>query len=151
MDLSMLDGCPLFYELYDKEIQRVVQDAQVITFEDNDVIVKEGDEGEEIFILLEGEVDVTKLIDGGVVKHLVTLPKGSVFGEMVLIDEKVRAASIISRGLTHVLEVKFNRLLALYNSEPKIFGVILLNLARMVAQRLRHANNELKRVRSNNG
>ncbi len=146
LDISLLDGCPLFYELFDKEIAKVVKDADVHSYEDGDFIIEDGEEGEEIFILLEGTVKVTKKNAEGEVKTLVTLQKGAVFGEMVLIDEKVRAANIVAVDAAQVLVISFNQILELYEKQPKIFGILLLNLSRMVAERLRHANEVIKQL-----
>jgi len=140
IDLSILDGCPLFYELYDKEIVKVVKNADVFTFQDKAVILEDGSEGEEIYVVLEGEVDVIKKGEDGKSNKLITLSKGAVFGEMVLIDEKVRAATVVSKGMSFILEIKFQKILNLYNNEPKIFGVIMLNVARLITKRLRMAN-----------
>ena len=147
MDLSILDGCPLFYELYDKEIVKVVKNADVFAFEDETVILEDGSEGEEIFVVLEGEVDLLKRGADGKMHRIVTLSKGAVFGEMVLIDEKVRAASIVSRGMSFILEIKFQKILNLYNHEPKIFGVIMLNIARLITRRLRMANSLVNKLK----
>lgn len=63
------------------------------TFEPGEVIIQEGDIGEEAYVISSGEVEVYKSADSGDV-HLLTLDSGQVIGEMALISKSVRSASI---------------------------------------------------------
>jgi len=67
---------------------------------DGDYIIKQGDTGEEFFVLYEGTVRVTKLTDEGREVELIKLHKGDVFGERALLKDDVRAANVISDGST---------------------------------------------------
>jgi CRP-like cAMP-binding protein len=56
------------------------------------VIVREGEETDEAYIILEGEIDVTK--KG---KHLATLEENSIFGEIALVDQRPRTATCTAK------------------------------------------------------
>ena len=71
-----------------------------VNFSDNHYIIRQGDEGEEFYLLYEGTVRVTKLTDEGTEVELIKLHKGAVFGERALIKNDVRAANVISHGPT---------------------------------------------------
>ena len=134
-----LRGCPLFYELYDEEIERIVKYCTVYTFEAGDVIVKDGQDGNEIFVMLEGTATVRKTTAKGPLL-IQSLKNGDVFGEMVLVDEKKRSADIIAESHSYVLEIKYDDVFRLFKSEAQIFSIMILNLSRLLAKRLRSAN-----------
>ncbi len=102
------------------------------TYQAGDRIFKEGDEGNQAYVVQSGEVEIVKEIDG-VVTVLGTVGQGGIFGEMALIDSKPRMALarcykgstiiIVSRGM-------FEQKLA--KSDPFIRGLlnILVNQIR---------------------
>lgn len=134
-----LRGCPLFFELYDEEIEKIVKHCTVYTFETGDTIVKDGQDGNEIFVMLDGAASVRKTTARGVLV-VQQLKTGDVFGEMVLVDEKKRSADIVAEAKCYVLEIKYDEVFRLFKSEPQIFGLMILNLSRLLAKRLRSAN-----------
>ena len=75
----------------------------------------------------------------GILK-IMTLEKGDVFGEMVLLDDKIRSADIKIEKSSDILEMKYHQIFELFKKEPRIFGLLLLNMSRMLAKRLRSTN-----------
>jgi len=136
---DLLRACPLFYELYEKEIEKIVSHCQVIPFEVGEKIIKDGDEGNEIYVVLDGQAVVQKKTATGIIK-IQPLNPGDVFGEMVLIDQKLRTADIVAEKFSYILEIKYEDIFSLYKKEPKIFGLMILNLARLISQRLKASN-----------
>ena len=80
--VNVIKSSPLFFELFDEEIDSIIQDCHVLNLEPGDYIFKEGEDGNEIFLILSGGAAVKK---SDVI--LVELKKGDLFGEMVLLDE----------------------------------------------------------------
>jgi CRP/FNR family cyclic AMP-dependent transcriptional regulator len=73
------------------------------TYQADDLIFKEGDEGNLAYIVQSGEVEIVKTIDDEE-KVLGTLGQGGIFGEMALIDAKPRMASArASKGSTIIV------------------------------------------------
>lgn len=136
---DLLKGCPLFYELYDKEIEKIVQYCNVITFKPGDVVVTDGQVGDEIYIVLEGLVTVQKKLETETLT-IQDLGAGDVFGEMVLVSEKTRSADIIAHSECSILEIGYNDIFNIFQKEPAIFGLIILNLSRLLAKRLKNSN-----------
>ena len=100
-------------------------------------IVREGDEGHSFFILVEGEVAVIKHADS---PHAVTLARfhqGTFFGEMCVVDPVPRAASVRALASVWAIEIKASTLHHLYQKMPDQYAIVLLNLARGMARRLR--------------
>ena len=139
--INVIKSSPLFFELFDEEIETIVQDCSVMNLEAGDYIFKEGDEGNEIFLILAGGAAVKK---GEVT--LVELRKGDLFGEMVLLDEKTRTADIVSTTYTDVLVLSYDVIFGIFKKNPKIFSLLMLNLCRLLAKRLKGSSNEISRL-----
>lgn len=135
----MLKACPLFTELYDKEIEKIVRHCSVYTFEKNQYIIKDGEEGDQVFVLIDGFAMVEKKVDGISLK-IQELQTGDVFGEMALMGHKDRQADVVSKEVCHVLEMSYKEIFNLYKKEPKIFGLLLLNVSRLMSKRLASSN-----------
>lgn len=140
-------SCSLFNELYDHEIKLIVKNGRVSTYRESDVMIADGSEGEEIHILLDGRAEVRKETDEGMVMIQELIP-GDVFGEMVLLDERKRWVDVVAVHTCHVLELKYSDIYKLYEKKPKIFGIIALNMARLVTRRLRASNDIVTALRS---
>lgn len=136
---DLLRGCPLFFELYDAEIEKLTKYCSVYTFAAGDVIVEDGQEGNEIYVILEGEARIEKRGSGEPLR-IQGLVKGDPFGEMVLVDERKRSATIVAESDASILEIKYGDVFNLYEKEPRIFGLIMLNLSRLLARRLKETN-----------
>ena len=143
---EMLAGCPLFYELYDNEVEQIARNCNVYQFSAGEKVVRDGDEGHEIYIILEGKLHVEKQTAKGVIR-IQPLAKGDVFGEMVLVDENQRSADIVAESKTHVLEISYDTIFDLFKADPRTFGLVMLNLSRMIAKRLRASNEIIKEIR----
>lgn len=139
--INVIKSSPLFFELFDEEIDSIVEDCEVLTLEKGDYIFREGDEGDEIYLILSGGAFVQK----GDVKF-VELKKGDLFGEMVLLDERKRTADIVSTNYTDVLVLSYEVIFGLFKKNPKIFSLLMLNLCRLLAKRLKGSSEEIKRL-----
>ena len=67
------------------------------TFQDGQVIFKEGDNGDWIYVVDEGEVVLSKIVDGRKVV-IESLKEGDIFGEMAYIDKTPRSATATAKG-----------------------------------------------------
>ena len=136
---DLLRGCPLFYELYDKEIEKVVNRCEVFELTEGEFVIKDGEEGDQIFVVLDGTLMVQKDTPGGLIE-IQPLKSGDVFGEMVLVGEKIRSADVVAKEKSHLIEISYENIFKLYKSEPKIFGLMILNLSRLLSNRLKASN-----------
>jgi CRP-like cAMP-binding protein len=100
-------------------------------------IVREGDRGNSFFILAEGDVDIIKHADQPGAVTLATLHKGNFFGEMCIVEPMPRAASVKTLAPVKVIEIKAGTLYKLFKEMPDQYSIVLLNIARDMARRLR--------------
>ncbi len=98
-------------------------------------IFREGDPGDSLYIVAEGQVDIVK---GG--QTLETVGSGGMLGEFALIDDKPRSATAIARTDCLLARVSRQHFLALIQRTP----LFALQVMRVMADRLRRANARLQ-------
>jgi len=107
-----------------------------------DYIVREGEEGHAFFILVEGEVSVIKRAGTATEVTICTLKQGEFFGEFCILSPTRRAASIRALQAVRAIEIKAATLHHLHLNMPDQYAIILLNLARDLARRLAHLDED---------
>ena len=101
-----------------------------------DVIFEEGSTGRELFVVLEGEVEIAK-ISGASKTVIVTLGKGEFFGEMAVIDGSARSATAIAASShTRVMRINHARFVYLVSQQPA-FALMIMDA---LSKRLRVSN-----------
>ncbi len=98
MSIEFLRRLPLFASLPEAALEVLYRQAEPIEIQPGDLLIEEGAPGDALFVLIDGQLQVSKHSGGHDVKVDVRLP-GAVIGEMSLIDNSPRSASV--RGLTH--------------------------------------------------
>jgi len=105
-------------------------------FDADDVIFEEGSTGRELFVVLEGSVEIAKIAgDGKTV--IATLGKGEFFGEMAVIDGSSRSATAIAASpKTRVMRINHARFVYLVSQQPA-FALMIMDA---LSKRLRASN-----------
>jgi CRP-like cAMP-binding protein len=104
-------------------------------YQAGEVIVRENDFGETAYVIGEGQVEVSKQQDGAKV-HLAYLGPGETFGEMSMIDEKPRSATVTAVVETVVSEIRRDEFFNSFQTDPKV----ALALLKVLFERLREAD-----------
>ena len=101
-----------------------------------DVIFEEGSTGRELFVVLDGEVEIAK-VGGGNRNVIVRLGKGEFFGEMAVIDGSSRSATAIAATTgTRVMRINHARFVYLVSQQPA-FALMVMDA---LSKRLRASN-----------
>ncbi|HOK01155.1 MAG TPA: cyclic nucleotide-binding domain-containing protein [Spirochaetota bacterium] len=87
-------------------------------YPDNTLLFCESEPGDELFIIQEGKVKITKIIDEEIL--LAVLKPGDIFGEMALLDNKPRSASAISYGDVTVLAINKSNFEGMVQAQPQL-------------------------------
>jgi CRP/FNR family transcriptional regulator, cyclic AMP receptor protein len=127
----------LFGGLTDEALQHLASTLKILKRGADEVIFREGDQAREFYVLLRGEVEVFKLLKGGAEARLATLSPGHWFGEMSVLDVQQRSAGVRALSPCRLLVVTARDLDALYRSDLKSYTLVVLNVARELARRLR--------------
>jgi len=104
-------------------------------FDAGEVIFRENDIGETAYVIEHGQVEILKGIDGENV-HIAYIGRGEPFGEMSIIDDKPRSATVVAVEKTTVREIHRDEFVQALQSQP----AIALSLLKILFQRLRDAN-----------
>lgn len=125
---NVLADVPLFSSLSRRHLKKVAALARIRRFHDEMPIVRMGEPGDAMYVVLDGEVTVHR-------PGLAALPLGigSFFGEIAILDGGARTATVIARGPVVCLTITQSRLLKLLQAEP----AIAITLLRELATRLR--------------
>jgi len=111
----------------------MTQGALGRTYEDGEAIVEEGDTGNCMYVIQQGEVEVSR-DSGGDSIRLAVLASGDFFGEMALFDREVRSATVRSRGLSRILTVDKRTLLRRISEDPSLAFRILRTMSRRIRE-----------------
>lgn len=138
--INIIKSAPLFQDLYDKEVESIIEKCNVLSLEKGDYVFKEGDEGDEIYIILTGALNVQK---GETV--FVQLSKGDLFGEMVILDERYRSADVVADTYSDVLVMHHDMIFGIFKKQPKIFSLLILNLSKLLTKRLKDTSDNMRK------
>jgi serine/threonine protein phosphatase PrpC/CRP-like cAMP-binding protein len=139
---NTLARMPLFRPLNDREILRVLQVTDVVVYEDGEAVMTEGERGEELFIVLEGTVDVMR----GDAK-LASLSPGEHVGEMALIRSQPRSATVKSSGRSELMVIRRPDFFEILRKEHQLAVKLLWQFLGVLADRLADTNRELGAAR----
>lgn len=137
LHLTALAETPLLAGLNQEALDLLGVEGIVHDFGSGQSIVHEGDPGHSFFILVEGDVEVVKHQGGPHPVVLARLHRGTFFGEMCVVDPVPRAATVRAISKVTAIEIQAATLHHLFQKMPDQYAIMLLNLARDVARRLR--------------
>jgi CRP-like cAMP-binding protein len=147
----------LFKNLTDEQITKVVTGMQIAEFQPDTIITKEGAAEDTLFILVEGEVEITKQLVMPVVappedrmeKSLVVLTEKQFpfFGEMALfLDKPERSATVKARKKSILTVFEKKDLLNVFDKDADIGSKIYKNIACELVERLIKANKDILKL-----
>jgi cAMP-dependent protein kinase regulator len=105
-------------------LEELLASTNVRLFTEGQTVCREGDPGHSMFLLVEGTVDVTTADQAGRPLPLATLSEGEFFGEVALLKERPRTATVSARSQATVLEITREQIDALALRFPEINEVL---------------------------
>ncbi|HSI85895.1 MAG: Crp/Fnr family transcriptional regulator [Candidatus Methylacidiphilales bacterium] len=127
----------LFAGLSPEALADIEDQVEHRRYKGGEVILSEGTFGEEVFIIAQGSVEVqVKNLDGRT-STLATLQPYDCFGEMCIIERQARCATIRTAEVSTIYVVKRSTLDQLRHTRPEQHALIIMNIARELAKRLR--------------
>ena len=113
--IELIKKVPLFSKLSKKELEDVAHIADELDLPKGKVMAQEGDQGREFFVLLEGNAEVKK---GD--QRINTLTDGDFFGEIALVAQVPRTATVTATSDVRVLVITERAFAALLKSSPQV-------------------------------
>jgi CRP-like cAMP-binding protein len=141
---EILKTVSIFSGLGQEEIRRLAKICSERRYHEAEIIFVEHTEGDELFVILEGEVSISlELASEEDAMPLVLLRAGDVFGELSVVDESPRSATARSLRGCRVVVIGKEALDALMESDHDLGFKVMRNLARLVSKRVRSANQKI--------
>ena len=138
--LQVLGQVPIFENLTPKELKDLARLTHERFYKANEPVFKKLAPGEGMYVILKGTVEIK---DPDSNTTFATLGSGDFFGELALLDEEPRSAMAVATEASELVGFFRTDLLTLMKRDPELGNKILLNLSRVLGERLRRTNLEL--------
>ncbi len=157
-NLENFSASPLFESLSLIQIEKILDFSRVLDFRPGEAIMEEDQEGDSLFIILEGVVEVSKnLVKAGIEDNTMDDSKRktfakldarshAVFGEIGLLEESKRTATVKALTDCRVCEIRKRDFFRLADSDFEIGYRVLSNLAKLMSSRLRKADEDIVKL-----
>ena len=140
--LALIAPMGLFNHCTELELRQVAAATVPHRYSSGAELCRAGDPGTEIFLLIEGEVDIE-----GTEGVLATLTAGTAFGEMAMLDAPVRSATARARGSVEALVIPREAFFRLLRGNPPMAVKILWNMLLQLSGNLRTTSSHLADAR----
>jgi len=144
----------IFQDLERDEVEHVVGCCNLLEFPAGAVILKEGEEGDSMFIMCQGEVEITKRLtleleeDTPKERVMIRLKAddGVSFGEMALLENEARSATVTALSDCSLMHLPREEFLSLAQQNPRMGVKILIRLAQLLSRHLRKTNQDVVKL-----
>lgn len=123
--VAALKSAPLFADLSRRELSELAKVTEDVDFDTGKVLCREGQTGHEFFVIMEGEVEVTRRG-----KTLATGGSGEFFGEIALVENLRRTATVTARTPVRFFVLTRRSFLRLLDEQPGVERKVMRALAR---------------------
>jgi len=143
--LSLTD---IFDNLTPTQLELVASICEPGTYNEGDILLTENESSTELYVIARGEVEVLmnpSFVDAAPAEHelvaLTELRQGQVFGEVALVDQGIRSATIrVSQNNTLLLRIPRDRLMLLCDTYPELGYKLMKNVAADLAFKIRNTD-----------
>ena len=143
-DLSSLLGkAPLFSEFNTDDIKSLADYMGLYRAQPGETIIREGDNGDFMLLIVRGEVDILKKGFQREQQHMTSVGAGMTIGEMSMIDGEPRFASCRTTQPTTFAVLTRDSMAKIILEQPKLGAKILVKLVTMLSARLRQTSAKL--------
>lgn len=133
-----------FSDFTDAELKHIFKISSKKVYRKGEVIFKEGTIGNEMYIIISGEIIITKIFKKDEIAVLNTLKAGDIFGEMAIVDESPRYATATAE--TDSILIAINEVI-LRNSEPRLCLKLFKSLSSILSEKLKKSDEIINRLK----
>ena len=139
-------GATLLEDLSGPEADALGELMLLVHVKAGQALIREGEVGDWMLLLLSGTVDVTKTADNGVVSRLAVIKEGAAVGEMSMLDAAPRYATCTAIEDVEAGVLNRAAVARLIQNHPAVGAKLLVKLTQLLAQRLRNTSNQLVKL-----
>lgn len=144
--MELLRALPIFKELTDAELEQIAEICEEKSYAAGEYVFHEGEPGNRLYIVLEGEIRISRQIPGAGEEALAVLKHGAMFGEMAVFDRSERSTDAIAHAGARLLTVSRAEFEILLDFNRDIAYKVLWAVVRVLSTRLRATNDSLRSV-----
>lgn len=141
--ILLLKNSPLFEKVSTDDLRFVAQILEEEVYFEGDRVITIHEQGEHMYIIVEGKIGISILDDPEIKEFVDTLGPGGYFGEMNLLDDLPRSASVHVIEKCTLLSLNRTRLRALMNNYPELAVGMLQGLS----LRLRESHDNIRKLK----
>ena len=130
-------------DMKDAQLERFAQFMEVLRVRQWTEVVKQGEAGDAMYLVLEGELRVRLMINGKET-ILAALGAGEFFGEMALFDHGFRSADVVANQDSVLLKISASSFEKVFNLAPELAAPFLFSISKTLAARIRADNKRFK-------
>lgn len=145
---EMLSKIPVFEKLEAKELRQIASIVHRRQYVKDEFVFYQGDPGLGMYVVEKGKVGIVVVGDDGAQKEITELTNGDFFGEIALLDESARSASVIVKEDSQLIGFFRPDLFEIIEKTPKTGLKVVVKLAEMMGERLRNMNHEFSKIRA---
>jgi len=124
----------LFESMPPEQLKILTNISEEMSFQDGDILFNEGDPADNLYVIVDGEIEVIKNHGTPEEVRLASLKEKDSFGEMTLFGSEGRSATAIANGDSTFLAMRKEHLLMLIQENPAISTAIVFQLANMIRE-----------------
>lgn len=132
--MKYLDRVDLFAGMTEAQVDTLKERGRLRVFAPNTIVVSEGDEGNSLFVVQSGSLKAYVTDNVGREVTLSLLDPGDYFGELALLDEAPRSASVIALARSELLQIPRSAFLSLMEAHPSCMQIVVRNLVSRIRQ-----------------
>ncbi|MBV9463474.1 MAG: cyclic nucleotide-binding domain-containing protein [Verrucomicrobiae bacterium] len=133
---SLLRATPVFHPLNLKELRRIESIVHSRTYQPEEIIFEQGEEGLGFYVVRSGQIRISRLHEGRQ-KEVAVVTRGGFFGELALLDGAPRSAQAQAVEKTELIGFFRPDLIQLFETNPAIAAKVSFELAKWIGRRLR--------------
>ncbi len=133
---QVIEQCELFREMRPWQVKKIVLVSRVHSINPGAIIVRQGDTGDEMFVLLEGSAAVWQNHPDGSRENIRSLAAGEIFGEIALVSRVARTADVVAREDSRILEINWDGIDHIAKIFPRISTKLFRNLSSILGNKL---------------
>ncbi|MBL7960683.1 Crp/Fnr family transcriptional regulator [bacterium] len=138
--IDILKKVPIFSEISSKDLEKIVAVTHHRKYRKDNMILIEEEAGQTMFILMSGQVKISRISEDGREVILAVMGAGEFFGELSLLDGQSRSANVTVIKDAEMLLINRDDFLNLLNEFPRI----AIQLLRELASRMRKSDSQIK-------
>ena len=137
IELKFLSSVPIFDSLSQRQLEKIHKLIHIREFDEGEIVFRQGDPGVGMYIVRDGQIDVYNEYSDFTRRKITILKPGDFFGEISLLNDSCRSATVVASQKAILLGLFRPDLLSVMDSDPKLGLRFIYRLSQIVAERLR--------------